>query len=591
MSAIAGVLNLKENRADEGLLSRMAAPLKNKGVNVARVAYDKMVGLIHIHPEQQEGMVPSPFVDPETKNAVTMSGTLYNEEELRERLRNAGQQFIGRSIAELMLRSYYVWGEKFMTELDGTFAIALWDSQKEQLLLTRDHLGVEPLYYGKSDDRLYFSSTMQSVLAGGDLNTTLDKNALHFMYTLHAVVPAPYTIFRGVRKVRPAHYLWIDEDGVQREERYWFLKAKRPAEEYTHEEWREAIESQLSTTVNRYMESKDDKVGMLLSGGLDSTLITALAIEGGHKGIQTFSVGFDDLPEEAGSEFEFSDQFVDKYQTDHHKFIISNEEALRRLPEAVGQMSEPLFGQDAIGFYLLSEQVRKHTSIVQSGQGADELFGGYFWYPKMHASEVQDPVERFSQYYVDRSHDEWLELFTPRYHTGDITGEFLRDRLTAPGADEFMDQVWRLDVTALITDDPVKRVDNMTRAHGLVARMPFLDLKLVELAMSMPTEYKLSHGGKGILKEIARGRVPDSIIDRPKAYFPMPALKYVRGEFLEMMRDLLTSQKAKERGLFNQSYLEKLLENPEAPESFTNIQGSKVWHAALLEMWLESVGQ
>ncbi len=589
MSGLAGVLNRKDQRVEEALLAKMAAPLKRRGPGEARIAYDKMVGLIHTHRKNHQHL-EAPYIDPVRKSGVTMTGTIYNSAALREQLEIAGAQFQGESDGELILRAYYHWGEHFVKELDGTFAIALWDSQKERLLLTRDRLGIEPLYYGRSAQGLYFGSNTQSLLATGMIDTSFDKEALHFMYTLHAVVPAPYTLFKGIRKVRPAHLLWLDQEGILREERYWYLKARRKRSDWSYNDWRDAIEQALFRVVNRYMEAEEDSVGMLLSGGLDSTLISALAIEGGHTNLQTFSVGFEDAPEEAGSEFEFSDQFVAKYQTDHYKFQIPNSEALTRLPEAVAEMSEPLFGQDAIGFYLLSEKVSSVTSIVQSGQGADELFGGYFWYPLMAESREEDPLKRFSEHYFDRTHEEWLTLFQSRYHTGDITGDFIRSHLTAPGADTFMDQVWRLDMTNLITDDPVKRVDNMTQAHGLDSRMPFMDYQLVELAMSMPPEYKLAQNGKGILKDIARGRVPDSIIDRPKAYFPMPALKYVRGDFYTMMRDLLTSQKARERGLFNPDYVADLLENPEAESSFTNIQGSKLWHCALLELWLQSVG-
>ena len=174
-----------------------------------------------------------------------------------------------------------------------------------------------------------------------------------------------------------------------------------------------------------------------------------------------------------------------------------------------------------------------------------------------------------------------------RFHIEDVTSRYIEDRLTEPGADTFLDQVLRLDATTLIVDDPVKRVDNMTMAWGLEARVPFLDHALVELVMSAPPELKLDDGGKTLLKRIARGIVPDAVIDRPKGYFPMPALKYVRGEFYEFMRSILTSERARERKLFNPAYIEKLLANPEAEENFTAIKGSKLWHCALLELWLQ----
>ena len=244
-----------------------------------------------------------------------------------------------------------------------------------------------------------------------------------------------------------------------------------------------------------------------------------------------------------------------------------------------------MVGQDAVAFYLLAERVSKEVKVVQSGQGADEVFGGYFWYPRMAAETQGSYLERFAKHYFDRPHSEYLETVAPEYRGADHTGELVAARLEQPGADSFMDQVLRFDVTTLIVDDPVKRVDNMTMAWGLEARVPFLDHQLVELAAQVPPELKLKSGGKHLLKAIARGLLPDTVIDRPKGYFPMPALKYVRGEFLNFMREILNSARCRERGLFQRSYVDQLLAAPD--QYFTKLQGSKLWHLALLEYWLQ----
>jgi asparagine synthase (glutamine-hydrolysing) len=326
-------------------------------------------------------------------------------------------------------------------------------------------------------------------------------------------------------------------------------------------------------------------VGVLLSGGLDSSLLVALLAD--HvENLLTFSVGFEDIGDgaEKGDEFEFSDQVAEHFNTRHHKFLIPNSEVLNRLPEAVGNMAEPMVSQDAIGFFLLGERVSEEVKVVLSGQGADEVFGGYFWYPVMNQTKGSN-LERFSSNYFDRDHAEYLEMVTPDYHIADVTSVLVSNELNKANADSYLDQVLRLDVTTLVVDDPVKRVDNMTMAWGLEARVPFLDHELVELAAKMPPELKLKEGGKFPLKAIARGLVPDSVIDRPKGYFPVPALKFVRGEFLEFMRKILLSDACIKRGIFQRSYVDKLLENPEA--YLTRIQGSKLWHLALLEFWLQ----
>ncbi|OIQ69822.1 asparagine synthetase 1 [mine drainage metagenome] len=328
-------------------------------------------------------------------------------------------------------------------------------------------------------------------------------------------------------------------------------------------------------------------MGVLLSGGLDSSLLVGLLAE--HvPDLRTFSIGFEDLGggAEKADEFEYSDQVAAHFNTRHHKYSIANTGVMARLPEAVAQMTEPMVSHDVIAFYLLSEQVSRDVKVVMSGQGADEVFGGYFWYPKMN-STPGTPLERFSQHYFDREHTEYKQMIASRFQVDDVTSELIAAELSKPQADEFLDQVWRLDVTTLIVDDPVKRVDNMPMAWGLEVRTPFLDHELVELAASMPPALKLKEGGKFPLKAIARGLIPDTVIDRPKGYFPVPALKYVRGPFLELMRGILNSPACLERGLYQRDYVEKLLDRPEAPENFTRINGSKLWHLALLEWWLQ----
>lgn len=526
-----------------------------------------------------------PMVDAESGLAIVFNGTIYNHPELREQLKAKGHHFFSSGDTEVILKAYAEWGEDAPKHLLGMFAFAVWDMKKHTLFLARDRMGIKPLYYAETNGSLRFASNTQALLATPGLDTSLDPLAIHNLFTLHAVVPAPRTVLNGIRKLPPAHSLTFHADGRQELKRYWNLVARRPAEPRTEQEWIEAVHESLKTAVRRRNNIADVPVGVLLSGGLDSSLLVSLLDEIGIQDIRTFTIGFDDQPEEKGSEYEYSDAVVERFKPNHHKFHIPNEQTLSRLPEAVMNMAEPMFGQDAIGFYLLSERVSQHVKVVQSGQGADEVFGGYFWYPQAQASTDPDMLQRLAPYYFDRDHAEMAQMLQPAFHTHDYTGELVRELLTSADAEETLDAVLRADVTTFIVDDPVKRVDNMTMAHGLEARVPFLDHELVELAAQMPTELKLRDGGKYVLKQIARGRVPDSVIDRPKGYFPVPALKFVRGEFLEMMRGLLDSQACRERGLFERSYIDKVIASPET--HLTRIQGSKLWHMALLEMWLQ----
>jgi asparagine synthase (glutamine-hydrolysing) len=587
MCGIAGEFRFDSTAPNPATLKRMVAKLARRGPDGEGLYFDGPLALGHrrLAIIDLTDRSRQPMVDESAGLALVFNGTIYNYPQLRAELIGKGQTFHSDGDTEVILRAYAEWGDDCVSHLHGAFAFVIWDRLAGRLLLARDRLGIKPLYYSLDSHCLRFASTPQALLAAGGVDTSIDPTALHHHLTLHAVVPAPRTLLNGVRKLEPASILRIEASGRQESRIYWRLAATRPAKPLKEREWREAIHNALRLAVRKRLLIADVKVGVLLSGGLDSSLLVALLAEQGVEDLMTFSVGFEDQPEERGHEFEYSDAVAKHFSTRHHQFHIPNDQVLARLPEAVEQMAEPMVSQDAVAFFLLSEQVSKTVKVVQSGQGADEVFGGYSWYPRMHAEKSGTPLERFQRHYFDRDHAEYLETVNPALHGLDHTAFTISARLTEPDADTYIDQVLRMDTTMLITDDPVKRVDNMTMAWGLEARVPFLDHELVELAATMPPELKLASEGKHILKSIARGLLPDSVIDRRKGYFPMPALKYVRGEFLEFMSDILNSRACRQRGLFQRAYVRKLLAAPE--QHLTRIQGSKLWHLALLEFWLQ----
>ena len=587
MCGIAGQLRLDGISADAEVVKLMMARLARRGPDGEGFHLDGPLGMGHrrLAIIDLSERSRQPMVDISAGLALVFNGTIYNYPQLRSELIDKGHIFQSDGDTEVILRAYAEWGEACVERLHGAFAFALWNRNTRSLFLARDRLGIKPLYFSQDAQRFLFASTPQAILTTGGVDTNIDPVALHHHLTLHAVVPAPNTILLGIRKLAPATTMTIDQKGQIETRCYWRVTAQRPEKALKEEDWVDAIHDSLRAAVRKRLLISDVKVGVLLSGGLDSSLLVALLAEQGVEDLLTFSVGFEDQPEERGNEFEYSDIVAERFRTRHHQFHIPNDQVLARLPEAVENMAEPMVSQDAVAFYLLAEQVSKTVKVVQSGQGADEVFGGYYWYEKMNADLVGSPLDRFRRYYFDRDHAEYLETVHRAYHGIDHTAYTIYGRLTEPGADTFMDQVLRMDTTMLITDDPVKRVDNMTMAWGLEARVPFLDHELVELAARMPPELKLASGGKHILKRIARGRVPDAVIDRSKGYFPMPALKFVRGEFLAFMRNILNSQACRNRNLFQRDYIKKLLAAPD--QHLTRIQGSKLWHLALLEFWLQ----
>jgi asparagine synthase (glutamine-hydrolysing) len=585
MCGICGELRFDKSAPDMGALKRMTAKLARRGPDHEGFFNGDVLAFGHrrLSIIDLSAHADQPMVDQDLQLALVFNGTIYNYKELRAELAEMGYEFFSGGDSEVIIKAYHAWGERCVQRFYGMFAFAVWDMRDKTLFLARDRLGIKPLYYALEGTHLRFASTLQALLAAGGVDTSLDPVALHHHFTLHSVVPAPRTILNGVKKLPPAHTMTFTATGEVELQRYWTLEATRPAQELSEQEWLAATRAVLMRAVERHRLASDVPVGVLLSGGLDSSLLVGLLAD--HvENLNTFSIGFEEVAGEQGHEFEYSDLVAKHFNTRHHKFALPNSAVLETLPAAIAQMSEPMPSYDVTAFYLLGEKVAEEVKVVLAGQGADEVFGGYFWYPRMDAAHGS-PLARFSQHYFDRDHSEYLAMMSDAYAVPDVTSEWVNGELTLPQAGEFLDEVFRLDVTALMVDDPVKRVDNMTMAWGLEARVPFLDHELVELAARMPPSLKLKEGGKFPLKAVARGVIPDAVIDRPKGYFPVPALKYVRGDFLERMRTILNSEACLKRGLYRRDYVEKLLADPEA--HLTRIQGSKLWHLALLEWWLQ----
>jgi asparagine synthase (glutamine-hydrolysing) len=528
-----------------------------------------------------------PFTDAQLGLTIAFNGCIYNYEALREDLVALGYSFASHGDTEVILKAWHAWGAEAVPRFHGMFAFAIHERDTGRTAFVRDRFGIKPLYLAQVGKQLRFASTVQALVASGDVDTDIDRVALHHYMTWHAVVPPPRTIYKGVRKLPPATIRIIDDTGaVVSETTYWQPDFSRTREdvEKPFEAWRDEVLEALRLAVRRRMVA-DVPVGVLLSGGVDSSVIVGLLAEEGQQDLATYSIGFEEAHGEKGDEFQYSDLIAGHYGTNHHKIFIPSSEMLENLPLAIAAMSEPMVSYDNIGFFLLSREVAKSIKVVQSGQGADEVFGGYHWYPPLAASN--DPVADYAAAFFDRTHAQLAEHLSPDYLADrDESLAFVEAHFNRPGATAAVDKALRLDTNVMLVDDPVKRVDNMTMAWGLEARVPFLDHELVELAGRIPAEHKLAHGGKGVLKEAARLVIPPEVIDRPKGYFPVPALKYLQGPYLEMVRDALSNAKARSRGLFRGDYIDRLFESPET--HITKLRGSELWQVALLELWLQT---
>lgn len=531
-----------------------------------------------------------PMVDPELGLSLAFNGCIYNYKELKAELVAAGYRFFSNSDTEVILKAYAAWGPECVERFNGMFAFAMHERDSGRVVLARDRLGIKPLYLAESEADgtkvLRFASSLPALLATDGIDRTIDPVALHHYMTFHAVVPPPHTILKGVRKLPPATIAVIEPDGRRSDRLYWKPSFERTAEDVglSAGDWEARVHDALLTAVKRRMIA-DVPVGVLLSGGVDSSLIVGLLAEAGQQGIKTFSVGFETVGDVEGNEFRYSDLIAEHYATEHFKIPVPTTEMIAALPATIHAMAEPMVSHDNVGFFLLSREVTKHVRVVQSGQGADEIFGGYHWYPPLAKGNAD--VGDYAGAFFDRDHAEYRTVVTDDYaDETDYSRDFVAGHFAIPGAASAVDRALRIDTQIMLADDPVKRVDNMTMAWGLEARVPFLDHELVELAARIPSEHKLKHDGKGVLKDVARKVIPPEVIDRPKGYFPVPALTYIEGPVWDMVNDALANSAARNRGIFKQDYVDMLLANPR--DHITRLRGSKLWQIALLELWLQS---
>ena len=589
MCGIAGELRYDGLGADPEAVRRMLPCLESRGPDGEGLWHHGPVAFGHrrlkiIDLSEAGGQ---PMTDEELGLTLVFNGCIYNYQQLRAELQSDGYRFFSTSDTEVILKAYHRWGADCVSHFLGMFAFVIVEHGSGTVMLARDRLGIKPLYLAETPGRLRFASTLPALLVAGEIDTSIDRVALQHYMTFHSVVPAPRTIVSGVRKLPPATVRIISADGRSTERIYWEPShTRRP--EIAAAEWPALIHEKLKVAVERRMVA-DVPVGVLLSGGIDSSYIVALLAEQGQRGLTTFSIGFEAAGGESGDEFAYSDIVAKQFDTVHHQIRIGRDRFLPAVDRTVAAMSEPMVSHDCIAFNLLSEDVSGHVKVVQSGQGADEILAGYSWYPPLAGVPYDQAADAYAKEFFDRPHAQLAQQLNPEWLIdADVSREFVAASFGRPGAASAVDAALRLDSQVMLVDDPVKRVDNMTMAWGLEARVPFLDHELVELAAACPPELKLAHGGKGVLKEAARGVVPDEVIDRTKGYFPVPGIRHLEGPILEKVRDALTASAARDRGLFRQEYVDRLLADPNTPR--TTLGANQLWQLALLEMWLQDKG-
>ena len=560
----------------------------------------------------------------EDKNiAVILNGEIYNYRELRADLETRGHSFRSASDTEVLPHLYEEYGDGMLGKLNGMFAFALWDARKRRLLLARDRFGEKPLYWGIFDKTLLFASEPKVLLAYPSVKPSLNLQALR-QYLSFDYVPAPLSIYEGINKLPAAHKLTL-EDGRVNVERYWQLSYKTIDPVPSENEAAEHLRELLAEAVRMRLVS-DVPLGVLLSGGVDSSSVTAFAVRASSEAVKTFSISF---AESSFDESAYARGVAKFLGTDHHEERLSAHLAANLVGEIGGWMDEPFSDPSLVPTYLLSRFTRKHVTVALGGDGGDELFAGYPMYAGLRWAEfykrlptplrraVVEPLIRLlpvktknlsfdykamrfvtgAKYDTVARHHVWFGSFTPEEQTELLTPEVLaasdseiyaqaRQIAEECDNDELVTRMQSIDTRLYLAEDILTKVDRASMAVSLEVRAPFLDPRVAEFAASLPCDYKLrGHKTKYILKKAVRELLPPFVTRRGKKGFGVPVAEWLKFKLRPLARDLLSPERVRRAGVFNPEYVARLQDEHE--RGVANHR-KLLWTLLMFELWHES---
>jgi len=616
MCGIAGQVTMDGRPVSREVIAAMGDRLRHRGPDDHGLHIKGPVGLAHrrlsILDLSQAGR--QPMSNPAGTVWITFNGEIYNYQELRQALRSP-RTFRSETDTEVLLALYEDYGLACLSMLRGMFAFAIWDEPARRLVLVRDRLGKKPLFYALRNGMLSFASELKALLADGP-RPEVDPLALHHYLTFQ-YVPAPLTIFQGIRKLQPGHVL-VYEDGKVSDNPYWSLRYDDKLEGRREAEYQEEFAALLRESVKLRLVS-DVPLGAFLSGGVDSSTVVAWMSRLGDKPVRTFSIGFKD---DAFNELPHAREAARLFRTDHHEFVVEPS-AIDILPTLVRVYDEPFADASAIPTYYVSQLSRQFVTVALNGDGGDELLAGYPRYDSLPidrwaarwlggaagrlvrsrlcssaAAALPGPVWRrierlaapFSRTYLNRicyfHPREKSRLYTAGFRervAGEDSADLLDRWFEEARTGELLDQLLAVDVRSYLPDDLLVKVDRATMAHGLEARSPLLDHKLMEFAALLPLRMKQRAGqAKYLLKQTMRGVLPDALLDRPKQGFGVPIDRWFREDCRGFLRETLLSRQALGRGYFEEAVVRELLDRHQvANENY----GARLYALLMLELW------
>ena len=559
---------------------------------------------------------------------IVFNGEIYNFHELRVRLMNAGHQFHTDTDTEVILHAYEEFGLDCLRLVRGMFAFAIWDSKQQKLLLARDCLGKKPLYYYYSNEGIIFGSELKAILQSPDVPREIDLLALD-AYLTYGYIQPPLTILKGVNKLFPGSYMLVsipERSSIIRQ--YWDLEFT-PKSVLSEQEAVDQVRNTLTEAVRIRMFS-DVPIGVLLSGGIDSTIVTGLMAQLSSQPIKSFSIGFDEY---GYNELPYARLVADRFKTDHHEFII-RPDITQIIPEVIYYLDEPMDDSSAIPTYCVAKMARQQVTVVLNGDGGDEAFSGYERYGEMLSllkiskitprrlnglirSLVMNMPENIDFFrffarvrtfteinhlslgeFILRSYQKWSlpmrqSLYRPEtWQTLQVSDPFSQEDRILREFNKFaslgaIDQMLAMDSQWYLPGDLLVKMDRMSMANSLEARSPLLDQKVIELAARLPESFKRRNvNGKIILREAFSDLIPDPILKRPKMGFKIPLGAWFRKELNEMLNDQLLAKNACNQEFFEPRIVAKILSEHQAG---LDDHTSKIWGLLVLELWQRQI--
>jgi len=627
MCGIAGKLFYDSStRVSEQDIQRMTLPIAHRGPDARTLWVDGNVGLGHCRLSIIDlSTGAQPMTNEDGTVWIVFNGEIYNFQELREVLIAKGHVFKSRSDTEVIVHAYEEFGTECVSHLRGMFAFAIWDSKHERLFIARDRVGIKPLYYSQTKDALWFGSEIKAIIADPSVNREINHQAIRTFLAFN-YVPGEETLFRSVKKLLPGHYLLV-EQGKVTIRKYWDLKFTEERWNKTFDEAVEELHALLSTTVRDHMIA-DVPVGVLLSGGLDSSAVLSLAVQATGKRVNTFTVGFDGA--QVVDERPYARAVAEQFGSEHHEISFTENDFWKFLPDYIRHMEEPVCEPPAIALYYVSKLARQHVKVVLSGEGGDEAFGGYPNYPNtmrmQRAADLLGPLARtvglVTQWAGNRSGDSRVQryghalgrplaehyfsrtsspasffarsagqLLTPEFRkdtSADSTANLVRELASGVSSQPLLNQMLYIDSKTWLPDDLLVKADKITMANSIELRVPLLDHKLLEFAASLPPEFKVrGRETKRVLKAAFAKVLPPEIIQRKKAGFPVPYEGWLSNGLSGNVADILLSDRATSRNYFQKSEVQRVL----AANSQYGRLAKEVFCLLALELWLQTFAE